>query len=169
MLDKDQFTEVMRWGLDRLGLYSRAAERLLLGTAMQESRLTYLFQKPRGPAIGLFQMEPPTIQDTLMRVLEKPQAKKLDLKNKFEALCGPVSLIQEFQIDDLRCRLAGDVTLQVALARIKYWGVPEALPAENDILGMARYWKAHWNTHLGAGTEIEFMENYRRYIDKGAV
>ena len=64
MLDADQFTRlIIRPALKIIGLDFRAAEELLLGTALQESRLTYLHQLGGGPALGLFQMEPGTHDD----------------------------------------------------------------------------------------------------------
>jgi len=29
---------------------------------------------------------------------------------------------------------------------------------------MARYWKKHYNTRLGKGSEMEFIENFTRYV-----
>ena len=64
MLDPNQFTKhIIRPALEAIDLYSKAAEELLLGTAIQESRLVYLKQIGGGPALGLFQMEPATELD----------------------------------------------------------------------------------------------------------
>ena len=46
--------------LDKIGLWSRVAEELVLGTAIVESGLTYLKQHGDGPALGLWQVEPAT-------------------------------------------------------------------------------------------------------------
>ena len=43
---------VVRPSLDSIGLWSPAAERLLLGTALTESELTWLRQRGDGPARG---------------------------------------------------------------------------------------------------------------------
>ena len=50
------------------------------------------------------------------------------------------------------------------MCRVHYYRVSEALPEENDIEGMARYWKKYYNTPLGAGTEEEFIHNYKEYM-----
>ncbi|KAF0118141.1 MAG: hypothetical protein FD149_866 [Rhodospirillaceae bacterium] len=65
MCDSAHFvTTVIRPTLLHLGLHSPAAEALLLGTAIQESRLgTYLRQTGGGPALGVYQMEPATHED----------------------------------------------------------------------------------------------------------
>ena len=53
MLDPGQFRRlVVRPALQAIGLCSPAAERLLLGTALTESGLTWLAQKGGGPARG---------------------------------------------------------------------------------------------------------------------
>ena len=46
------------------------------------------------------------------------------------------------------------------MARIKYWRVPKKLPVENDIEGMAKYWKDYYNTSLGKGTPEKFIKAY---------
>ena len=59
---------VVRPVLDRLGLTKPlAAERLLMGTAAQESQFRYLRQIGGGPALGLWQMEPATFADLWRR------------------------------------------------------------------------------------------------------
>ncbi len=50
------------------------------------------------------------------------------------------------------------------MARVHYLRVPEPLPAPGDIEGLARYWKAHFNTPAGAGTPAGFVANWRRYV-----
>jgi hypothetical protein len=45
---------VIRPTLQRLGLWSLAAENLLLGTAAQESKLGYYLHQLEGPALGLY-------------------------------------------------------------------------------------------------------------------
>src|SRR2546429_446898 len=49
--------------LQQIGLFSPAAQQLLLGTAIQESGLIARRQSGGGPALGLYQMEPNTAND----------------------------------------------------------------------------------------------------------
>lgn len=51
---------VVRPVLRVMSAWSQPAEDLVMGTAAQESRLTYLRQLGGGPALGLWQMEPAT-------------------------------------------------------------------------------------------------------------
>ena len=64
MLDIPQFrANIIRPVLLVIGGESRAAENLILGTALQESNLRYLRQLGDGPARGVYQMEPATHDD----------------------------------------------------------------------------------------------------------
>ena len=56
--------------LKKIGLHSDAAVQLLLGTAVQESRLMYLKQLKGGPAIGFYQIEVITLNDIYVNFLK---------------------------------------------------------------------------------------------------
>lgn len=63
MLDPEQFRDyIIKPSLTHIGLWSPAAEQLVLATAMAESNLRYL-QQINGPALGLYQIEPITHRD----------------------------------------------------------------------------------------------------------
>lgn len=126
---------------------------LLLGTAIQESRLTYLKQKGGGPALGLFQIEPATFNDIYNRYLKREDKKEL------------LGRVQQFTTaQDVRDQVIGNIPFAVVIARVRYLMVPEALPAHDDLQALAEYWKAHYNTSRGAGTVQGFIENYKFYV-----
>jgi len=55
VLDRDQLRDqIVTPGCERLGLASPEAIVLLVGTAMQENRLTYFTQFGAGLTLGLF-------------------------------------------------------------------------------------------------------------------
>jgi hypothetical protein len=144
---------VIRPVLQHLGLYSLAAEDLLVGTAMQESRLgRYLRQHPTGPARGIYQMEPLT-HDDLWRNF---------IRHRF----GLMDRVSAFRLDNEvlsdRDELHGNLYYATAMARVHYLRAPERLPEHQDIAGYARYWKKWYNTPLGKGTEHEFIRNWNR-------
>jgi len=59
VIDREQFIDlIIEPTLEELGMFSAAASELVLGTAIQESRLTYIKQLGTGPALGVCQMEP---------------------------------------------------------------------------------------------------------------
>jgi len=142
--------------LELMGMQSPAAVNLLLGTAAQESALgKYFEQLGDGPALGVFQMEPATETDNWTSfIVYRPE-----LVKKIIAVTG-VTGPDPY-------RLERDIFYQIVQARIRYWRVSEALPASDDVLGLARYWKRYYNTPAGAGTEQEFIENYKRYLKPG--
>ena len=51
------------------------------------------------------------------------------------------------------------------MARAHYLRVPEPLPDAGDVEALAAYWKQHYNTPAGAGSEAEFIDNYQRVVD----
>jgi len=137
--------------LDEIGLLTPGAVELLLGTAAQESAMgTYIRQLGNGPALGIFQMEPATFNDIIENFLRH----KLHLRSRVENCCN----VKFLKSSDLETNLA----LSICFARLHYYRKFEDLPQTLD--GMARYWKKHYNTPLGRGTEAEFIENYNRYV-----
>ena len=151
MINVPQFiVHVIRPTLARLDLGDgRATEELLLGTAIQESRLQYLHQLGGGPAKGVFQMEPATYRDIWTNYL----AYKTDLAMAVNTLSvhGAQGLEQ----------LEGNLYYACAMARVHYRRVPAALPEQGDLEAQAAYWKEYYNTFLGAGTVEEYIENYQ--------
>ncbi len=153
MINKGQLRELVSDVLSRLDMHSESAENLILGTIAQESRGGYYIkQLGRGPALGMCQMEPATMRDIYTNYLS--------YKSKLTD-----TLVAEFGIvgpDEKR--LHGDLIYQIVLCRIHYLRVKEALPEPDDLKGLAWYWKANYNTVLGAGTTDEFVENYQKYV-----
>lgn len=143
---------VVRPVLQALNAHSTAAENLLIGTAVQESRLEYLHQLGNGPARGIYQMEPATRDD----IWDNYLIYQPDLRGRIEAFV----LTQQDRHDQLAWNLA----YATAMCRAHYRRVKEALPNEDDIDGLARYWKRYYNTEQGAGTTAEFRDKYVRYV-----
>ena len=152
MIDPRHFRElVIRPTLQNLGLWSPAAENLLLGTAIQESGLVYLKQIGGGPALGVYQIEPATHDDVWRNYL----AFRQDLKRR----AMDVSTNRWSGTPQLVTNLA----YATAIARIIYRRVPEPLPPPGDIEGMGAYWKQYFNTPAGRGTAAQFILNYREH------
>lgn len=151
MLDIRQLRdEVVRPVLTDLNAHSTAAEVLVLGTAAQESHVTYLRQLGGGPALGIYQMEPATHDD----IWDNYLAYRKTLADGVSAYLVPDQPRHE--------QLIWNLAYATAMCRVHYRRVPAALPAANDVAGLAAYWKAHYNTVRGAGTEGEFIENFDR-------
>lgn len=140
---------VVRPVLVRLNLWSLAAENLVVGTAVHESRLDYLKQLGRGPALGICQMEPATHDDIWQNYL----AYHPGLASRVEQLIAPWPVPRSSQ-------LVSNLAYAVGMCRVHYRRVPTALPKADDTVGLGAYWKTHYNTHLGAGTIEQFVEAY---------
>lgn len=140
---------VIRPTLEHMEMGGRAAEELLLGTAVQESRLVYLHQLGGGPAKGVFQMEPATHKD----LWENYLSYRPDLVGKIRDLTTAA-----FPGDQ---EMEGNMYYAAAMCRVHYRRIPKALPAAGDLEDQADYWKEFYNTYLGAGTVEEYIENYQ--------
>ncbi len=147
---------VIRPALEHLGHAGKTAEALVLGTAIQESRLTWLRQLGGGPALGLWQMEPATHDDIYANFL--PFRAVLRLKVYDLVAHGGLAVKP---VADRHEQLAWNLRYGAAMCRIHYLRAPGALPAADDIEGQAQYWKQHYNTPLGAGTAEEYVAAWR--------
>jgi hypothetical protein len=143
---------VIRPTLIQIGLHSKSAEELLLGTAIQESDLTHRRQIGGGPGRGLFQMEPATHDDIWKNYLKY----RKKLAEKVGILIVPYK-------DELTALEFSD-RYAAAMARVHYLRAPEALPSSGNVAAMAKYWKKYYNTPCGAGTEAQYIVKWKAYV-----
>ena len=147
MIDREQFIDlIIEPTLEELGMFSTAAVELVLGTAIQESRLTYIKQLGTGPALGVCQMEPRTHDDIWNNFLEYREK----MRQAVSEIGGP----------DAK-ELIWNLKYSVAMCRVHYRRVRFPLPPAGDLKGQAQYWKDHYNTDLGRGTTEEYISNWR--------
>ena len=131
-------------------LYSDHAVELLMGTAAQESLLGfYLAQMGGGPGLGIYSIESATHHDVL-RYLNRHD--KADLKAVIERFTN--------HMDD--AALVGNLHYATAIARIKYWMIPDPMP--ETLEGYADYWKVWYNTSEGDGTVAKYIQNYENLV-----
>ena len=154
-IDKNQFIEhLLEPVLKNAGLYSEAAVCLLLGTAAQESAFgTYIIQKPNGPALGLYQMEPKTHHDIYDNYLKYNNSLKARIFN----ICN-------FVVEPSKDELMYNLRYATLMCRLHYYRIPEKLPEPHNAENLAKYWKKYYNTEKGKGTIEEFISNYRKYV-----
>lgn len=137
--------------LKEIGLFSSEAVSLLMGTAAQESGFGRYIKQIKGPALGIFQIEPNTFNSICNDFL----AYNDDLRFLVWDVCN----IREFDAQDLDTNLE----LSICFARLKYYTIPASIPTDLD--GQAAYWKKYYNTIYGAGTVDEYISNYNKFID----
>jgi len=153
-LDLDQFRlRVVRPTLHYMQLHSQAAENLLVGTALTESRLKFI-QQLGGPALGLYQMEPATFRDVYDNYLSyRPD------------LVWTVNQLRDRRPTTMEEELVYNMAFATAMARVHYRRVPAPLPDAADAMGLAKYWKIHYNTSLGKGSVLHAFEHFKVAVD----
>ena len=124
------------------------AERLLMGTALMESNLTYLMQLNNGPALGVFQMEPATHDD----IWENWLRFRLPIHDRILSRWGSLDAH----------RMVHDLHYAAVMARLHYRRVPQALPRPDDLRAQAAYWKRWYNTALGKGDAATYCDVWAR-------
>lgn len=154
-LDIEQLRlEIIRPALTFIGLQGQAAENLVLGTAITESRLKYLKQLGSGPAKSLWQIEPATHDDIWANYLEhRPQ------------LAEQLMTLRGRHAADGMDPLVGNLYYGAAMCRVFYRRVPAPLPRPEDAHGMAAYWKSFYNTRLGKGTVEKAIPHFKEAIE----
>ena len=142
---------VIRPALQKIDLWSPAAEELLLGTALVESELLHRKQIGGGPARGLFQMEIATHDDIWKNYLAfKPQ------------LAKAITSLQSSASVDKHLALENNDKYACAMARVHYHRASTPLPQAGDTQDMASYWKQHYNTLLGARTISNYVQRWNQ-------
>lgn len=145
--------ELIRPVLEKLGLWSKNAEDLLVGTACQESSCgQYIRQlgcKGNAGAFGIYQMELITHNDIWDNFLKY----KPDLMRKVKEL----KIASLSDAENLEYNLA----YATAMCRIHYYRIPSAIP--DGIYPQAQYWKRYYNTLKGKGTIEEYQQNWNKY------
>ena len=148
---RDLITETLDIVLPEMN--SPEAVELLMMTAAQESFCgRFIKQLICGVAKGIFQMEPATYDCLFTNYIRYDQDLLLKITSMF-----PVD------ITTLEIQLCGNLPYQIVLARLNYRRKPGRIPAVDDTLGLAYYYKKYWNTYLGAATIKEVLRNYHKY------
>lgn len=169
MLNVSHFRDSIRRTLHTLGpkFETEAAVNLLLGTAIQESGLRHMRQIGGGPALGFYQIEPATYDDLMKTYLFRSAWPRPALlaSERWRRRRNYLEVVKQFEAPTpLMHQLEDNIAYQTAIARFIYWRVSEPLPEADDLKELASYWKRHYNTRLGRGTEAAFILNYREYV-----
>lgn len=132
-------------------LYSEDVVELLMMTAAQESLLGKYIEQIKGPALGIFQMEPATLRDMHDNYLRyKP----------YLTILVEHHMAKGVSWED---QMKGNLPLQIIMARLFYLRVREALPDGMSKHAMAKYYKKYFNTVLGKATTEEAIRRYEKY------
>ncbi|WP_415500068.1 hypothetical protein [Acetobacter sp.] len=152
-LNISQFkTLVVRPALAQIGLSTDAAVNLLTGTALAESGLVWLAQI-RGPALGVFQMEPATHDDCWRTFLPSQPILAAWLR-QMAGQDMPAATV-----------MVGNLAYACAMARVKYYRAAQLLPSASDASGLSAYHKQHYNTPLGSADAGRNVAVFQQAID----
>ncbi len=148
----DYLRQIIRVALQPMELWSHAAEEILLMTAAHESHLGRYLEQIRGPARGLYQMEPNTLYDIWDNYLHyRPEVS--EQINHLTGIDGP----------DLG-HLQYNPIYSTVMARLHNRRAPGALPEPYDVDGMAEYAKEYYNTPAGKATMEQYAVDYSRFV-----
>ncbi len=121
---------------------------MILETACVESNCGEYIKQLKGPACGIFQIEPETAKDMLQHFIRyKPKL----FKNYTKLLNPNLTLEQNLQTN---------LMFQIFMCIVYYLRFEQIIP--NTVEGRAKYWKKYYNTALGKGT----VEKYIKAVDK---
>ena len=148
---------VIRPTLRALGLWSEAAENLLLGTAATESRLgTYLVQMSSsgdGRALGIYQIE----QQTHNSIWENYIKFRPGIDVKLKCMVPYARITNDIPDHN---QLITNLEYATAIARLVYYPHAEKLPDATDIAGLGIYYKRYYNTIKGRGSVDKFIKDF---------
>lgn len=148
--------------LDGLGIpKTKAAEELLVGTALVESHLSRLVQSGfeddnyLDGGLSVYQIERATLVDVYVNFLKfRPELRDgIDALTLWRPNEGD-AINRDF--DALAFQTIWNLAYATIIARLIYWRAPEALPAAGDCDALGHYWKDHYNTKLGKGSPDAF-------------
>ena len=122
------------------------AVNLLLETASAETNLGETVDTTWNSGIGIMQFDPLSFVDLQNRI---SKSTLLKIKNCFDVD------FKKLVVGDLRY----SVFLSVLSARLKYMLIPQPIP--NNLLLRAEYWKRYYNSVLGKGSALHYVENAR--------
>ncbi|NHN83679.1 hypothetical protein GOB93_03365 [Acetobacter musti] len=151
-LDLSQFKNlIVRPVVVALGLPGdiEARTELHTGIALVESGLSHLQQIGNGPALGVCQMESATHDDTWVNFLyyrpDLASSVRTFIPLRFAQNSVPAS-----------SSLIESLSYSVAMAAVRFYRTPVALPARGLAGAQCAAWKAGYNTQAGAGA-VDYM------------
>jgi hypothetical protein len=154
MLNINQFRElIVKSSLNDLLLYSKDAEELMIFTCAVESDGGTYIRQIKGPALGIYQMEPQTHNDIWMNYIYGHGALSMRLFANFDISNRP---------DE--SRMIYDMRYSTAMARIHYLRVKDSLPPCHNVEAIWEYYKKYYNTVKGAAQKDESIKKYHDFV-----
>lgn len=121
---------------------------MLVGTACVESECGKYIKQIKGPACGIFQIEPNTARDIIDNYINYRE----NLKDIHYKLYNIHLTLEE--------NLCYNLAYSIFMCRVFYLRIKEPIP--ESIVDQAKYWKKYYNTHLGKGTEQLYINKVEK-------
>ena len=154
MINHSQLRElIIKPTLDKLVMNSDAAVELLLFTCAVESDGGSYLKQIKGPALGIYQMEPATYNDIWQNFIRLDNNLLLQFGIHFGAYRMPPEE-----------RLIYDLEFATAMARVHYRRVPKALPDAKIPNDIWEYYKKYYNTRQGSADRSRCLAAYEKFI-----
>ena len=154
MFDCSQFRSlIIEPVLSKMQVYSKDAEEILVFTCAAESLGGHYLAQVKGPAVGIYQMEPATYTDIWINFIRN--------RNQMSTL-----LAMHFQctrIPDVE-RMIWDLHFATIMARIHYLRVAEKIPVAGNLDAMWDYYKKYYNTSAGKANKEHSIKKYQEFI-----
>lgn len=149
----DEFRQlIVRDTLRSIDDWAPAHENILLGTAAQESSMGLSLKC--GRLLGIYRISP----NTHRAVWDKYLVHHPELASRVRGLAGQHSFIR-----DPHGELISNLKYATAIAWLIYHRAGQALPADDDIPGLARYWHRHFRAKASAQV-ADFIASYQQHI-----
>jgi hypothetical protein len=156
MLNINQFRElIIKPTLQNLMLYSESAEELLVFTCATESLGGTFLKQEKGPALGIYQMEPATYNDLWQNYIKSNPSIMTMLMHNFSCIFMP---------DEHR--LIYDLWYATAMCRLHYARVRAPLPAADDLESIWAYYKTFYNTEDGKAEKLVSLSRYHMFTKR---
>lgn len=154
MINNEQLREqIILPALSKLNQYSADAVELLVFTCAVESNGGTYVKQVKGPALGIYQMEPATYNDLWQNFVRKRADLSTILGAQFNCFHMPP--------ED---RMIYDLQFATVMARIFYLRAPGSIPKKDDLDGIWNYYKKFWNTELGKAKKDQCIKAYKQFI-----
>lgn len=157
MFNVEQFVQlIIKPSIESIDKYSKSAENLLLITSSESNGGTY-FKQIKGPALGIYQMEPNTYHDiwTNWLAFRKPFAKTI-----LDA-CGYIEIPNEEA-------LIYNLKYATIIARVHYLRVKEPIPDAKDFGGLIEYYYKYWGPNPDK-TSLDKASNHIKTLFQGRI
>ncbi len=153
MINVEQLRElIILPALSKLQMYSDVARELLVFTCAAETNGGTYLKQIKGPALGIFQMEPRTYNDLWATFIRGRSNILMIMSGQFDA----------YRIPD-EMRMVYDLQFAAAMARLFYKRVTEPLPEKIDPELLWEYYKKYWNTEAGKAKKEKCIKAYLEY------